>query len=94
MCEHLREFEAELIARGIPVTFRGQAWSHNCREWVYFTCYIDLAAVRARLNFPPCVVDHINDDPKRGREQGFECSEHHDAVMGMPDPSRRYPTIR
>ena len=94
MCEHLREFEAELMARGIPVTFRGQAWSENCREWVYFKCYIDLASVRARVSFAPCVVDHINHDPKNGKERGFVCMEHNDAVMGMPEASRHYPTVR
>ena len=94
ICEHLKQFEEELIARGIPETFRGQAWSHNCREWVYFQCYIDLATVRARMDFAACVVDHINDDPKSGREQGFVCALHHDAIMGRPDESRDFPTIR
>lgn len=93
MCEHLREFEAELIARGIPETFRGQAWSDNCREWVYFRCYIDLAAVRARVGFAPCVVDHENSDARSGLERGFACMEHNDAVMGMYTPSDQYPTI-
>ena len=93
MCEHLRQLEEELIGRGIAVTFRGQAWSRNCREWVYFSCYLDLAAVRARLALPACVVDHVNADPKSGEERGFVCTEHHDAVMGMPQPSRRHPTI-
>jgi hypothetical protein len=94
MCEHLQQLEAELTSRGIPITFRGQAWSHNCREWVYFTCYLDLSAIRARLKFAPCIVDHTNDDPKSGREKGFVCQEHHDGIIGMPDPSQGYPTIR
>lgn len=93
MCEHLREFDAELVARGIPLTYRGQAWSRNCREWAYYTCYIDLAAVRARLNFPPCVVAQVNDDPRSGEERGFACEEHHDAVMGRPRPSVNFPTV-
>jgi hypothetical protein len=93
MCEHLREFEAELMAQGIPLLFRGQAWSSNCREWAYFKCYIDLAAVRARLRFATCIIDHVNADPKSGEERGFVCTEHHDAVMGMPQPSTQYPTI-
>ncbi len=94
MCEHLREFEAELTALGITTTFRGVAWTANCREWVYFRCFIDLHAVRARIRFDPCIVDHINDDPKSGRERGFVCTEHDDAVIGLPDPSRHYPTVR
>jgi hypothetical protein len=94
MCEHLQELEAELIRKGVPETFRGLAWSRNCREWVYFTCYLDLAAIRKRIILAPCVVDHLNDDPKSGTERGLCCEEHFDAIMGMLEPSPRYPTIR
>ena len=93
-CEHLRQLEAELQFGGIPETFRGQAWSRNCREWVYFTCYLDLPAIRARLKLPPCVVDHVNDDPRSGLERGLVCEEHHDGIMGLPKASpRKYPTV-
>ena len=94
MCEHLREFEGELIAHGIPISFRGQTWSRNCREWVYFKCYIDLAAVRSRLTLAACVTDHVNADSKSGEERGFFCTEHDDAVMGVPHTSPEYPTVR
>jgi hypothetical protein len=94
MCEHLIELDRELQARGIACTFRGAAWSRNCREWAYYTCYLDLASVRQRLNLPACIVDHINTDSHTGREQGFVCTEHHDAIMGMPDPSTQWPTIQ
>jgi hypothetical protein len=93
MCEHLAQLEAELIARDIPVTFRGQSWSTKCREWVYFTCYLDLAEIRKRLSFAPCVLDHVNADPRSGEERGLVCDEHNDAIMGMPRPSEKYPTI-
>ena len=94
MCEHLRKFEAELISRGVEETYRGQAWSSNCREWVYFRCFIDLEAVRARMGFDLCVVEHVNTDAKSGLERGFVCSEHHDAIMGRFEESNDYPTIR
>jgi hypothetical protein len=93
MCEHLTNLETELHQAGIPETFRGQAWSRNCREWVYFNCYLDLASIRARLHLPACVADHVNEDEKSGRERGFVCQEHHDAIMGVPDPSPTYPTV-
>jgi hypothetical protein len=93
MCEHLQSLENELITRGIPETFRGQPWSRNCREWVYFTCHFDLVAIRSRLSLPACVVDQVNDDPKSGTEQGFCCMEHFDAVMGRREVSSEYPTI-
>lgn len=94
MCEHLKSLEAELISRGIRETYRGQPWTKTCREWAYFECYLDVDAIRKRLALPACVVEHVNDDPKSGRERGLVCTIDHDAIMGMPDESARYPTIR
>ena len=45
MCEHLQALENYLKAEKIPEIFRGQAWSDNCREWVYFDCILDSARV-------------------------------------------------
>lgn len=92
-CDHLRPLEDELLARGIAVTFRGRAWSRNCREWSYFACHLDVGAIRARLDLPACVVDHVNDDSRSGRERGLVCEEHHDAIVGAYEPSDAYPTI-
>lgn len=86
MCEHLSALERELKQKGIKETFRGQAWSDNCREWVYHDCQLDLANVRSRYHFPSFVVDHINDDNKSGLEMGFFCEECKNAVIGLhPD---------
>jgi hypothetical protein len=93
MCEHLQALEKELISCGITETFRGQAWSRNCREWVYFMCHLDLVSIRSRLSLPACVVDHVNDDPKSGTEQGFCCEEHFDGIIGRREASPGYPTI-
>jgi hypothetical protein len=46
-CEHLRPLEQAMIDAGMKETFRGQAWSNNCREWVYFDCFIDTACGRS-----------------------------------------------
>ena len=48
VCEHLRQLEDELIAAGVREKFRGRAWSRNCREWVYFDCYLDRDSIRQR----------------------------------------------
>lgn len=81
-CQHLNELEAAIQARGIRETFRGKAWSDNCREWVYFDCYIDLAAVRRRFNVPSCVREHTHLGTHNGAERGFVCGECHDGIMG------------
>jgi hypothetical protein len=86
ICEHLRALEQAILARGIRETFRGKAWSQNCREWVYFDCFIDTAAVRRSIAFPSCVVEHSHRGTHDGQERGFVCSHCHDAIMGSYAP--------
>jgi hypothetical protein len=81
-CKHLAALEQAIIAEGIRETFRGQAWSDNCREWVYFDCWIDLEAVRQRHSLADCVVDHVHRGTHDGSERGLVCSQCHDALMG------------
>ena len=82
VCEHLRPLEEALIAAGIPETYRGQAWSKNCREWVYFECVLNRASLRKRFNLPDCVVDHEHLGTHDGQEAGFVCETCKDGVMG------------
>ena len=95
VCEHLSALEREILARGIKETFRGEAWSRNCREWAYFECALDLAALRARFDFAPCVSDHVHRGAHDGAEAGFVCDQCHDAIMGAdPDISARWPIYK
>ena len=91
VCGHLAALEKALIASGARPTFRGAAWSKNCREWVYFDVVFDIAAVRKRFDLPDCVRIHENVDKKSGTERGFECTACHDAVMGLLDGGPVYP---
>jgi len=86
-CEHLKPLEQAIMTCGIRETFRGEAWSQNCREWVYFDCFIDTAAVRHLFAFPSCVADHSHRGTHDGQERGFVCSDCHDAIMGRYEPS-------
>lgn len=83
VCEHLRELELAIQEAGITETWRGKAWSKNCREWVYFDCVLKISAIRESYNLGRNVRHHSNDDPKSGRESGFVCNICHDAVMGL-----------
>lgn len=83
ICQHLRQLEEAIIASGIAETYRGQAWTTNCREWVYFDCHLDEEKVRQQFDLPACVVAHVNDDSKSGREAGFVCTECYDGIMGL-----------
>ncbi|UPT61659.1 MAG: hypothetical protein M0D54_14795 [Hyphomonadaceae bacterium JAD_PAG50586_4] len=95
VCEHLSALEREILARGIKETYRGQAWSDNCREWVYFECVLDLDTLRTRCDFAPFVVDHIHRGTHDGAEAGFVCDQCHDAIMGAhPDVSARWPIYK
>ena len=82
VCRHLAPLENELIRAGFKETFRGRAWTKNCREWVYFDVVFDTEAVFSRMNFDPCVEIHENFDPKSGTERGFVCSACRDGIMG------------
>jgi hypothetical protein len=84
-CEHLRLLEQAILARGIRETFRGPAWSMNCREWVYFDCFIDTQSVRSRFTLADCVQEHIHRGTHDGQERGFVCSQCHDGIMGRYD---------
>jgi hypothetical protein len=90
VCEHLEQLDRELTAAGVEVIYRDQQpWSKNCRAWTRYACFLDLAAIRARLKLADCVEDHVYRDPWQGEERGFVCREHNDAVIGdyskLPD---------
>ena len=86
LCEHLVEIDADLHRQGLVETFRGQAWSDNCREWVYFDAVLDLDDLRAAHMIADCVEEHVNLDPHNGTERGLVCTIHHDGIMGrLPD---------
>jgi hypothetical protein len=82
MCEHLEALDQALADAGFTKTFRGAAWSMNCREWVYYSCVLDQKVIRQKFALPECVKDHAHRGTHDGQEAGFVCELHHDAVMG------------
>ena len=82
ICEHLRPLEQAIAARGIRETWRGKPWSLNCREWVFFDCYIDTDGLRQSFPLPACITAHAHRGTHDGEERGFVCSECQDAIMG------------
>jgi hypothetical protein len=82
VCEHLQQLEHEIIQAGINETFRGQAWTKNCREWVYFDCYLDRESIKKRFSFPDHIVEHEHKGTHDGQEAGFICKKCNDAIMG------------
>ncbi len=90
VCIHLSELERALMESGAKVTSRGQAWSRNCREWVYFDVRLDIKRLSVRFGLGPPVNIHENTDPRSGLERGFVCSECNDAVLGRVKGGRAY----
>jgi hypothetical protein len=86
ICPHLQSLEQAIIASGAHEVFRGKTWSLNCREWVYFDCYIDTETVIRTLPLPDCVKVHIHRGTHDGQERGFVCSDCNDAIMGIYEP--------
>jgi hypothetical protein len=84
VCEHLHPLEQALLESGIEETYRGQPWSRNCREWVYFDAEFDTASLLRRFHLPDCLEVVENTDPKSGIEHGLYCSLCKDAAMGKP----------
>jgi hypothetical protein len=82
VCEHLRHLEQEIAAAGIRETRRGQTWTDNCREFVYFDCVLDRESIRKRLRLADCVKDDDYLGTHMGEEYGFYCEECKDGVMG------------
>lgn len=90
VCIHLSRLERALIESGTRETYRGQAWSRNCREWVYFDVRLKVKDLSVRFGLGPPVTIHENTDPRSGLERGFVCSECDDAVMGRVKGGRAY----
>ena len=94
ICEHLRPLEDELHRLGLKETYRGQAWSSNCREWIYFDAYLDCESLRKRFQLPEFIESHVNDDSKSGQERGLVCTEHHDGIVGLYEPRPDRPVVK
>ena len=82
MCEHLIELENELKLIDIKENSRGEAWSANCREWVYYDCYFNEESIRTRFKLPPTVKYYEYDGRTAGQECGFIDELTNDAVLG------------
>ncbi|MBX3243792.1 MAG: hypothetical protein KF685_04990 [Acidobacteria bacterium] len=90
VCSHLAGLEQELIRSGASETYRGQAWSDNCREWVYFDLVLDVVSIAERFGFEDPVAVHENNDPKSGQERGFICRLCHDGIMGRLEGAKPF----
>lgn len=84
-CKHLHQLEDELLTKNIRETYRGQPWSKNCREWVYFDCvFTNLEKTIDRLGLDRrCVKIHSLLGTHEGQEHGLLCQQCHDAIMGL-----------
>lgn len=95
MCIHLDVLEKELVNLGVTETFRGKAWSKNCREWIYYDCLLNTKSLMKRLQLPAFIEVHTINDNKRGLEHGLVCTMCQDAIMGLhPDMAKGKRVVR
>lgn len=83
MCQHLKKAEEYIRASGVKEYWRGQPWTDNCREWIYFDALFDPADLKEKLQLDACVGVHDYFDPKAGSEFGLFCRVCKDGVMGL-----------
>jgi len=82
VCEHLRPLEKYILSTGAQETFRGKAWSNDCRTWVYFNIILNTDALRKKLALDNCVKLHEHIGTHSGTEMGLYCEIHKDGIMG------------
>jgi hypothetical protein len=83
VCEHLQAVADHLCAHGGRVVFAGQAWSSNCRLWVYYDVVLDCESLIKRFDLPEIITIHDHRGTHDGAERGLECNECHDGLMGI-----------
>lgn len=91
MCIHLKPAEEYIKSKGIPEFWRGQPWTNNCREWVYFDCLFSPLDLKNKLGLDDCVTIHDYYDIKAGSERGLFCEICKDGVMGIHPDSGNTP---
>jgi hypothetical protein len=89
MCIHLKPLEDYLQSEGIVETYRGQVWSKNCREWIYFDAILNPQKLKDKFHLDDTIKIHDYEDIKVGSELGLVCTVCNDAIMG-PHPNSPY----
>ncbi len=83
MCIHLKPLENYLKTKKITETYRGQVWTKNCREWIYYDAVLNPQKLKERFHFDDSIKIHDYEDIKVGSELGLVCTLCNDAVMGV-----------
>jgi hypothetical protein len=60
--------------KNVKELFRGNAWSKNCREWVYYDCVLNVKKLKEKFSFNNCVIIREYNDIKVANELGFFCN--------------------
>ena len=69
MCIHLKPLENYLQTQGIAETYRGQVWSKNCREWIYYDAVLNPQKLKEKFQFDDTIKIHDYEDIKVGSAQ-------------------------
>ncbi|MBK8352728.1 MAG: hypothetical protein IPP60_02455 [Sphingobacteriales bacterium] len=83
MCIHLKSLEDFLKSENIAEVYRGQVWSKNCREWIYYDAILNPQKLKEKFHFDATIIIHDYKDNKVGSELGLVCTLCNDAIMGV-----------
>ena len=83
ICLHLKPVYDYVQAAGGGITYQGNAWSKNCRLWIYFDVVLDCSLLKSKLNLNDCIEIHEHIGTHDGQERGFVCKIHQDGIMGI-----------
>jgi hypothetical protein len=82
MCIHLKSLEDFLKRKNIKEVYRGQVWSKNCREWIYYDAILNPQKLKDKFHFDSSIIIHDYEDIKVGSELGLFCTLCNDAIIG------------
>ncbi len=82
MCIHLKPLEDYLMVENILEVYRGQVWTKNCREWIYYDAVLNPKKIKEKFHFDDTIIIHDYKDNKVGSELGLVCTLCNDAIMG------------
>ena len=83
MCIHLKPLEDYLKTQGIVETYRGQVWTKNSREWIYYDAVLNPQELKEKFDFSNSIIIHNYEDIKVGSELGLVCTICNDAIIGQ-----------
>jgi hypothetical protein len=67
MCTHLKPLEDYLMVENMLEVYRGQVWTKNCREWIYYDAVLNPQKLKEKFHFDDTIIFIITKTQSRFR---------------------------